>query len=272
MIEKLWYVTWHVTVLVVGWSIASAHHGEEGVWVGMAVAIAGGPAFAWFSGVARKLAVERYSVRVEVHEFRFTWIWMTIWFGGSSIAGWAVADQLFVSYRVEESILLMGIAGMLVGGWFARMAGRHGACLRVDLAAGVVEYVGGDKPIAVPIASFKPFVVEKYRKPYRMRHNPDWFRLRTDSLPNVVIADSVYPGGVNRLQAKLQARIDELRDVAAVRRILAETPGVGSDFRAGPDVRDAIRAAVADPAQALLALRSDPDAEIRARAHALAAP
>lgn len=270
MIAGLWYLAWHATVLAIGWMIASANRGEEGVWVGAAIAILGGPAFTQLAKLARRLSTERYCVRVELHEFRFAWIWTTIWFGGSLIAGWAVADQLFFTYNVESSILAMGVAGMVVGGRFGRMAGRHHAFLRVDVAAGVVEYAGGGQPIAVPLAELAPFEVETYRKPYRTsRHNPAWYRLRTPSLPNVVLADSVYPGGVQRLRAMLQTELDRLRDLAAVRRVLAETPTEGATYRAGPALADAVRAVVDDPRPALRALRRDPDDEIRKRAHAL---
>ena len=271
MIGLLWYVAWHAAVLAVGWILATAHAGEPGVYLGAGIAVIAGPAFAQLSKLARRLSVERYSVRVELYDFRFTWVWTTFWFGGSLVAGWAVADALFASYNMDISILLAGILGMLAGGWFGRIAGRKHEHLRVDINAGVVEYVGG-KTVACPLAELGRFEIVKHKEPYdiRKRHRTEWFRLVAPGLPDVLLANSVYPKGVERLRARLQARFDELRDISAVRRVLAETTD-GTSYR-GVNLRDALRAAVDDPARlrgALTALAADPDPEIQRKARAL---
>lgn len=271
MIDALWYLVFHGVVFAIGTAIASTNAGERMVWTGMAITVVAGPLLAQFSKLARKLTVDKHAFRIELDDFRYAWLWSTIWFGGALIAAWALADQIFFTSRIEMSILALATAAMLVAGWFARIAGRKKAYLRVDVAAGVVESVDSTT-LAVPLAELGTFAIETYRRPNIGRgHNPDWYRLVVPGFPKRVFADSVYPGGIQKLQARLQRQLDELRDVSAVRRALAETPAIDQNYRAGSSVAEAVAAAVADPARrraALTFLTRDPDGEIQTRARA----
>ena len=269
----LWYVAWFAMAVGLGYLVAGSGGGEERVWIGAAVAVLCGPLFAWLAKVGRQLSQERYTVRVELHEFRFTWLWTMVWFGGALIGGWALAEELWVDYHQDGSVMLLASGGILVGGWFARMAGRKHEHLRVDLAAGVAEYIGARAPIACPLPDIGRWEVVTYKQRLTHRHRTqysDWYKLVAPGFPGITFADTPYRSGIVRLQTKLQTQLDALRDVAAVRRVLADTPTHGANFRAGPDLREAVRAVVDDPQPALRALLRDPDADIRERARALA--
>lgn len=274
-VDILWYATFYVIALGAGWAIASTNAGEQMVAMGLGAAVIVGPVLAQLSKLARKLSVDKHSVRVELDDFRFTWIWTTIWFGGALIGAWAVMDQVFYTYNVQASILALGTGGLLVGAWFARVAGRKREYLRVDLAAGVAEYCGWGKTLACPLGELGRFEIQTYRRvnnSSRGRTSEDWHRLTVPGFPDREITDSVYPGGVRRLQARLQRQLDDLRDVSAVRRVLAETPTDGSTYRAGIGLEDAVKAAVEDPARRAAALRfleRDREGEIAARARSL---
>ena len=268
----LWYVAWFAMALALGYVVARSGGSDERQWIGAALAVACGLFFAWLAKLGRRLSQERYTVRVELHEFRFTWLWTMIWFGGALIGGWALAEELWVDYMQDGTIMLLGAGGILAGGWFARMAGRKHEHLRVDLAAGVAEYVGATKTVACPLPDIGRWDVVTYKQRLTHRHRTelaDWYKLVAPGFPGITFADMPYPDGMRRLQAKLQAELDALRDIAAVRRVLADTPTDGANLRAGPALRDAVRAVVADPQPALRALLRDPDAEIRHKAHSL---
>jgi hypothetical protein len=141
-INVLWYAAFASVALVAGWAIAATNAGEQMAWMGLAVTVIAGPLFAQLSRLARRLSVDKHSVRVELDDFRFTWMWSTIWFGGALIAAWAVMDQLFYTSNVQPKIITLGTVGLGAGAWFARVAGRKKEYLRVDLAAGVVEWAG----------------------------------------------------------------------------------------------------------------------------------
>jgi hypothetical protein len=114
-----------------------------------------------------------------------------------------------------------------------------------------------------------------YRRPNignRHGHNPEWHRLIVSGFPGREIADSVYPGGVKKLQLRLQRQLDDLRDIARIRRVLAETPTEGSTYREGKSLADAVRDAVEDPQRRQIAiayLTRDADVEIQNKARAL---
>lgn len=268
-----WYVIFYLAAFVAGGLIASTNAGERMVWTGLIVAVIGGPLIAQLSKLARRLDRDKHTVRVELALYRFTWVWSTIWFGAALIAAWAVVDQFLYTYFFQNIIMLIASVSLIVAGWFARLAGTSSTYFRVDVAAGVVEYVGGAKPMSCALDELGAFEIEEVRRPRTTTHgvNPLWYQLTIAGFPGRLFADDVYPTNVTRLKTHLEERFRELRDLAAVRRVLAETPS-GADYR-GVSLDDALAVAVEDPGRrriALAALTRDLDPEIRARASGIA--
>jgi len=99
-----WYAVFYAFTGIAGWALAHTNSGEQNVWTGMVIAVIAGPLFAQLSKLARRWTVDKHSVRVELDDFRFSWLWSTFWVGGALIGAWAVADQLFGRRGVVHAV------------------------------------------------------------------------------------------------------------------------------------------------------------------------
>ncbi len=265
-VGTLWFAVWLATVLGVAYVLVRASDGEATVWLGLGISIVGGAAFAWLSSVARRVQQERHAVRIDLRTWRSVPVWTALWFGCALVAGWALVDDALASSRHEPMSLVLGAGGVALAGLFARIAGRARRYLRVDVPAGVVEYVGPEGVIACSVEELGRFEITKHVPPYTgRRHRSVWHRLVAPGLPNIVLFESLDHARVMALQAAVQRRIDELADTSAVRRVLATTSTHDVAFRAAPDLAAAACKVVEDRERlgaALVALERDPDAEI----------
>jgi hypothetical protein len=280
--KTIWRLAWTAAAFGGAYAIEYvAVPAPDRPFVGFGLAVVVGLVFTWFARVGREAQHERGFIRIDLHGYELVPLWCAIGYGISVGGAWALLDELHALSHGESLIILLGAAGIVVGGGIARLSSGGKDYLRVDIAAGLVEFVGRGRTDSIPLDAVGTLAIVEYVSPHDKRYpsrRTKWYRLVSPALsetPDAYLFESVYPKSVESVRARLQPRLDRLRDASALRRVLAETPTIGTDFRAGPGLLETAQRAVADPEhrkRALWVLEGDPDPEIRRRARALASP
>lgn len=170
---------------------------------------------------------------------------------------------------------LPGAIGLGVFGLAAFIAYKHLShgleYLEIDVPAGTFTHCAGKQPTTVPLAELGPLTITKYNSDpqlrARVRQLVWWHKLEAAGLPRVILSDTIDPKPTEAMKAKFERAIA----ASAVRRILTTHAG-GDAYRAAPEVRSQLAAAVPDAArlrEALDLLAADTDPAIQARAKEL---